>query len=552
MEDRGRLARWAVAGAALLVGGVAAYRLGWTTDDAFISFRYARNLVDGLGLVFNAGERVEGFSNLLWTLWAAVGLKLGFAAEVWSNAWGVVFYLGSIALFAWNHEEMRREMGIAGITIPLAACCAALHRDWSIWATSGLETSCFTFLLILGWLLLFRSELAAGAVVGLACLTRPEGVLVAVVCGVFLLVAAPSRWKAAASFLVPFLAIWGGSVAWRMSYYGDFFPNPYYAKSANLAWWSQGLRYLQLYAEKYWALFLAAAVLGALAARAGGLGAARRRVLLAAAIALVHTLYITRLGGDFMFARLLIPATPFLLVVLEALWLRALAGRTAIAMTTAGAILAAIVLTPAPVSATRLTHGILDEHGYYDAARAARTDAKAGILEPFLHDLDLPVVFYGDEARLVYRARFPVAIEGHTGLTDRTIARQPLRERGRPGHEKLGDFDYLIRERKAFVTFSGVPERKGLYDKIPQVKMRFGGGVYGVLLSYRPEIIAKLESRGAVVLGDFLADLDRYLARIDDVPRERVSREYERLRLFYFAWNVDPAREEIFRRRLAR
>ena len=40
-------------------------------DDAYISFRYARNLADGLGLVWNAGERVEGYTNFLWTLMLA-------------------------------------------------------------------------------------------------------------------------------------------------------------------------------------------------------------------------------------------------------------------------------------------------------------------------------------------------------------------------------------------------------------------------------------------------------------------------------------------------
>ena len=43
--------------------------LAWfLTDDAFISFRYARNLLDGHGLVFNPGEYVEGYSNFLWIL----------------------------------------------------------------------------------------------------------------------------------------------------------------------------------------------------------------------------------------------------------------------------------------------------------------------------------------------------------------------------------------------------------------------------------------------------------------------------------------------------
>ena len=53
---------------------------GWMsefTDDAFISFRYARHLIDGQGLVYNPGERVEGFSNLLWVLAMAAGYAVG-------------------------------------------------------------------------------------------------------------------------------------------------------------------------------------------------------------------------------------------------------------------------------------------------------------------------------------------------------------------------------------------------------------------------------------------------------------------------------------------
>jgi hypothetical protein len=50
----------------------------WLFDDAMISMRYARNLADGHGLVWNAGERVEGYSNFLWTLVMAAVHGLGF------------------------------------------------------------------------------------------------------------------------------------------------------------------------------------------------------------------------------------------------------------------------------------------------------------------------------------------------------------------------------------------------------------------------------------------------------------------------------------------
>ena len=61
-----RLAFWTLL-AALCAGAVAwALHLGWLADDAFISFRYSRNWANGEGLVYNAGERVEGYTNFLW------------------------------------------------------------------------------------------------------------------------------------------------------------------------------------------------------------------------------------------------------------------------------------------------------------------------------------------------------------------------------------------------------------------------------------------------------------------------------------------------------
>ena len=55
-------------------------------DDAFISFRYARNLLEGHGLVFNPGEYVEGYSNFLWVLeLAAIWGLSGVGASQWEH-----------------------------------------------------------------------------------------------------------------------------------------------------------------------------------------------------------------------------------------------------------------------------------------------------------------------------------------------------------------------------------------------------------------------------------------------------------------------------------
>ena len=87
---RGILATVALLAPALVVFGGAYRRLwGYLIDDVFISVRYARNLVDGHGLVYNVGERVEGYTNLLWTLLLAGALRLGVPPEVSAPVLGI-------------------------------------------------------------------------------------------------------------------------------------------------------------------------------------------------------------------------------------------------------------------------------------------------------------------------------------------------------------------------------------------------------------------------------------------------------------------------------
>jgi hypothetical protein len=68
-------------------------------DDAFITFRYARNLANGLGPVFNAGERVEGYTDFLWMILLSGVIKLGGSPERWSQILAIAFSLGTILIF---------------------------------------------------------------------------------------------------------------------------------------------------------------------------------------------------------------------------------------------------------------------------------------------------------------------------------------------------------------------------------------------------------------------------------------------------------------------
>src|SRR5437867_1649073 len=53
----------------LLTRGILAWLLPLASEDAYITYRFARNLALGLGPVFNPGERVMGFTTPLWMVW---------------------------------------------------------------------------------------------------------------------------------------------------------------------------------------------------------------------------------------------------------------------------------------------------------------------------------------------------------------------------------------------------------------------------------------------------------------------------------------------------
>lgn len=83
-----------------------AYFFNWKLDDAYITFSYARNWVEGHGIVFNVGERVEGYTCFLWVALSALGLLLGAPIEAWSTILGVAFALITLAATAGLAREL--------------------------------------------------------------------------------------------------------------------------------------------------------------------------------------------------------------------------------------------------------------------------------------------------------------------------------------------------------------------------------------------------------------------------------------------------------------
>ena len=303
-----RIAEQALLGFAVLCF-VVLTRYHWQQlcDDAFIPFRYANNIVAGLGPVWNRGERVEGYSSPLWLGILVGGRLAGAGLPGFAGAMGIA---GSAVCLVLVH---RFTLTLAQSRVAAAAACAAASLVYPLyfWAPAGLETTLFAALVTLAaWSLvvpsLWRWFLAA-ALLGVA---RPEGPLLACALAVLARLAhgrSVARPSAVALALLPALA-W---LVFRRDYYGDWLPNTYYAKATGplLLRLEAGLLYA------VWALLFLAAVVFAIKLA----GIADRKIRCALAFLTVALATVVVSGGDWMWhGRMLMPALPALVALASA------------------------------------------------------------------------------------------------------------------------------------------------------------------------------------------------------------------------------------------
>lgn len=298
-----RLPRWLLVLLLLIPVAVTPLYL-FVCDDAFISFRYVRNLVDGHGLVWNVGERVEGYTNFLWVLMlAGVWAVLGVVPEQSSVALSLLFTVGTGALVLVAARQTPQPERRAAVAL-LALLLWATNRSVWVWSTSGLETRQFTFFVTLAWVLAARWADGAryvawaSAALGLAALCRPEGMLTGpLLLGTFGAHALFTRRLTPAMVaggLLPFAAIVGGHLLWRHSYYGDWLPNTYYAKHVR-PWWDAGARFYGVIAIEHALWLVGPLALVGMRARWKAGSAAH---VAAFAWAVPEAVHLARIGGD--------------------------------------------------------------------------------------------------------------------------------------------------------------------------------------------------------------------------------------------------------------
>jgi arabinofuranosyltransferase len=416
---------------ALLVAsaGWMAWLAVYQVDDAFIVYRYARNLARGDGFVFNPGERVEGVTCFLWTValtpFAAAGLSLPRVAPVLTAIAG----LTCLVLVARCHAESegRAQLGLRDLLPPTLL---AVTPAFAYWSVGALETVPYALLLTLAARQHAQERrgvtgFASAVWLGIANLVRPETPLVVALFAADRArthrLAATVKWLGiVAAFVGPFLLF-------RRWYFGTWLPNTYYAKTG--ARFSVQVEYGWAYMSRCLASLVPSfggsgdpiVLLGWLTLAALLVFAWRRptlrseaMVVLAVAVAIIVE------GGDWMvLSRFWVPALPCLAVIAAAAVLRlSLWHRVG---TAAATLLVAAVVGSGLTTAVRERNGerglVVNAIGYRHAHQ---------VIGRYLNEHGAPgdVVALMDVGLIGWIADRLRVID-ITGLTDRDIARAP-------------------------------------------------------------------------------------------------------------------------------
>ncbi|HVH41455.1 MAG TPA: hypothetical protein VM925_03900 [Labilithrix sp.] len=263
-------------------------------DDMMISMRYARNLAEGHGLVWNPGEHVEGYTNFLWTLvMAGVHLVPHDEANVALLVKAVNFVLTSATLWL-SIRFVRMFAPRSLVTTPLLLVLMVTCADLLLWSAWGFEVALLTSLNLAFFYRLARGRQDAltFGLLALIPLTRGDGIYVFT--GNALVAIALSKdvrrtLVYVAGAVLPMLA----HLAFRRAYYGDWLPNTYYLKVHGLEEpYRRGLTYARNFLLHY------SVVLTLAAASALAIVRSDRRGLIQFGAVLPTLGWVVLVGGD--------------------------------------------------------------------------------------------------------------------------------------------------------------------------------------------------------------------------------------------------------------
>lgn len=398
-------------------------------DDMMISMRYARNLADGFGLVWNPGERLEGFTNPLWTLVMAAIHLLPIPDRLTSLP---VMILSAVAVLINMPLSQRwaRELGANANAQRLVLLAMIVNAGVIASGVLSFEQGIIATFLMLGVVSLL-DDIKTGALRpwGYLCLAiipliRMDAAVLSVATGLWLIYEHPRRFAVISCLALAVLPSVVAMLA-RHGYYGEWLPNTYYLKTTGWSGrWKTGAHYAIDFLCSYgWVYLLLTLIV--LRSRSA-LTPAVRATLLISGAQLAYGAYV---GGDILgIFRVYTTIIPMMIA----------AGLTSIQILFSRKYLAALISVAVIVIWARPL-GVLG--GLMDGKRRDIGNIELGLA--FNQNAPQSSVADGYAGSVFYFAPRVRGIDV-LGKMDAHIARMPAAHGGTvPGHNKF-DYDYSI------------------------------------------------------------------------------------------------------------
>lgn len=439
-------------------------------DDAMISMQYAKNVVLGHGVVFNPGERVEGYTNFLWLMLMVPVYAVTHALhEPFVPAIVQVEIYIAAADVALVYVLGRRIWGSNVLATALALGVLVLDNSWTVWAAFGLEGHFLAMWILLALLFITskspRRGLFAGLALAGAMMTRPDaGLFCAVLVGSELVEAllhkatrretlVQTAWMTGA-----WIGVYALYFAWRWHYYGYLLPNTFYLKveSSRFDAWQRGIKYVAtFFSDRSWI-----PAFGLLA-----LFKIDDRIVRAALVyAVLHSVYVAYVGGDFYPGqRFFIGQLPVFALctgaALDGLWRVVRVSRVSRVLSKvqlpppalAGAALVLVIGTLVRQYEAGLENGPLR----YEIKRFANDVADSNRLAEWVRDHHRPgaVLATGLIGHLGFVG--DVRVVDLYGVIDPSVAHRDVKTlgRGKPGHEKKMSDAEMLAHKPTFIQW---------------------------------------------------------------------------------------------------
>ncbi|MDH4100050.1 MAG: hypothetical protein OEV28_05695 [Nitrospirota bacterium] len=446
-------------------------------DDAFISFRYAENLVNGHGLVWNPGERVEGYTNFLWTLLMAIPIALGYDPVPFSLGLGMACFAVTLGLTYLLASSILGSKNLGILTILLLGT----NYTFSAYATGGLETQMQACLFVACACVVTRAvrsriwtigkSLSLSLLCAAALLIRLDSsILVIVLLGAssysILSENASVRTKQflMLSLAAPLVIIVGGWLLWKLAFYGSILPNTFYSKVSGAASIERGFYYFYVFLKTYWLIpmpFLAIWVLWKMQAPW------KHPAAILAAIVALWFLYMIRVGGDFMEFRFVVPVMPFFFILLVMMIAELTTSRPVQALLVVVIIMGSLwhaMTYTGYVSVKYRGIESIEELNNHVTSKGQNWSHVGRLLGEAFHYRPDVVIATTAAGAIPYYSR--LATVDMLGLSDSRIAREGVVVGDVPGHTKIARFSYL-RERKVNLLI-GPPWFRGVDESLDQ------------------------------------------------------------------------------------